>query len=82
MTILTGIFPEGAFCGQGRPANVIADDSAAEKDGLQRVWPNTNLFLCAFISYKVCGDSYSVLIIKYTKTIDNFDESSTESSIC
>ena len=48
MTVLTGIFPEVAFFGQGRPANVITDDSAAEKDGLQRVWPNTNLFLCIF----------------------------------
>ena len=48
MTVLTGLFPDGAFYGQGSPANVITDDSAAEKDGLRRVWPSTKLYLCIF----------------------------------
>ena len=55
-TILIGLFPAGASYGQGSPANVITDDSAAEKDGFRRVWPN-------FISYRVCGNGYSILII-------------------
>ena len=48
MTVLTGLFPDGAFYGQGSPANVITDDSAAERDGLRRVWPSTKLYLCIF----------------------------------
>ena len=48
MNVLSILFPEEAFYGQGSPANVITDDSAAKRDGLQRVWPNTKLFLCIF----------------------------------
>ena len=48
MTVLIGLFPDGAFYGQGSPANVITDDSAAEKDGLRKVWPTTKLYLCIF----------------------------------
>ena len=48
MTVLTGLFPDGAFYGQDSPANVITDDSATEKDGLRRVWPSTKLYLCIF----------------------------------
>ena len=48
MTVLMGLFPDGAFYGQGSPVNVITDDSAAEKDGLRRVWPSTKLYLCIF----------------------------------
>jgi hypothetical protein len=48
MSVLSTLFPEEAFYGQGSPANVITDDSAAERDGLRRVWPNTKLFLCIF----------------------------------
>ena len=61
MTVLTALFPEGAFYGQGSPVNVITDDSAAEKDGLRRVWPTTKLYMCIcayFISYRACGDGY------------------------
>ena len=48
MTVLTGLFPDRAFYGQSSPANVITDDSAAEKDGLRRVWPSTKLYWCIF----------------------------------
>ena len=48
MTVLTSLFPKGAFYGQGSPANVITDDSAAERDGLRRVWPSTKLYFCIF----------------------------------
>ena len=48
MVVLKGLFPDGSFYGQGSPANIITDDSAAEKDGLKRVWPNAKLFLCVF----------------------------------
>ena len=48
MTVLMGLFPDGAFYGQGSPANVVIDDSAAEKDGLRRVCPSTKLYLCIF----------------------------------
>ena len=48
MTVLTALFPDGPFYGQGSPANVITDDSAAERDGLRKVWANSKLFLCIF----------------------------------
>ena len=48
MTVLMGLFPDGAFYGQGSPANVVIDDSAAEKDGLRRVCPSIKLYLCIF----------------------------------
>ena len=76
MTVLTGLFPDGAFYGQGSPANVITDDSAAERDGLRRVWPSTKLICAYFISYRAYGDGYSILTIRYIKTI------STEISVC
>ena len=49
MTVLTALFPEGAFYGQGSHVNVTTDDSAvAEKNGFQRVWPTTKLYFCIF----------------------------------
>ena len=45
VTVLTTMFPEGAFYGQGSPANVITDDSAAEKDGLKEYGLMLNYFV-------------------------------------
>ena len=50
MTKLQETFPEHSFYGKGSPANIITDDSSAEREGLHRTWPNSNLFLCVFHS--------------------------------
>ena len=73
MTVLTALFPVGAFYGQGSPANVITDDSAAVKRTGFKEYGLTPIYSCAyFISYRVYGDGYSVLVTNYIKMIGNF----------
>ena len=72
VSVLTGLFPVGAFYGQGSPTTVITDNLAAEKDGPQEYGLTPIYSWVYFISCKVCGDGYSILIIKYIKTIGNF----------
>ena len=67
MTVLTALFPEGTFYGQGSPENVISDDLAAEKDGFKEYGLIPNYSYVYFISYGACGDGYLVLTIKYIK---------------
>lgn len=44
MTMLQDLFPTSAFYGMGSPANIMIDDSSAERDGLH----NSSIFLCSF----------------------------------
>ena len=48
MTALKELFPNSACYGNGYPANIITDDSLAERDGLHQTWPSSCLFLCTF----------------------------------
>ena len=48
MSTLSELFPKCAFFGKGSPSNIITDDSMAERDGLQRTWPKSTLYLCIF----------------------------------
>ena len=48
MTHLNKLFPTDSFYGRGSPENIITDDSLAEREGLQEMWPNSNLHLCIF----------------------------------
>ena len=48
MTMLQELFPTSAFYGAGSPANIMIDDSSAEREGLHRTWPNSCIFLCTF----------------------------------
>ena len=46
--MLQELFPKSAFYGTGSPANIMIDDSSAERDGLHRTWLNSNIFMCTF----------------------------------
>ena len=48
MSTLQELFPRCAFHGKGSPANIILDDSSAEKEGLHVTWPLAKLYLCIF----------------------------------
>lgn len=48
MTKLQELFPTSAFYGAGSPANIVIDDSSAERERLHRTWPNSYIFLCIF----------------------------------
>ena len=48
MTALKELFPELAFYGNGYPANIIIDDSSAERKGLKQTWPSSTIFMCTF----------------------------------
>lgn len=48
MSMLKELFPDCAFYGNGSPANIMIDDSSAERDGLHQTWPNSRTFLCTF----------------------------------
>lgn len=48
MSTLQELFPKCAFHGKGSPANIILDDSSAEKEGLHVTWPLAKLYLCTF----------------------------------
>ena len=48
MSTLQELFPKCAFHGKGSPANIILDDSSAEKEGLHVTWPLAKLYLCIF----------------------------------
>ena len=58
MNVLSTLFPEEAFYGQGTPANVITDDSAAEGMGFEEYGLILNYSCAYFISYRACGDGY------------------------
>ena len=51
LQLLTEVVPDGAFYGRGGeqgPAIVMTDDSSAERNALQSVWPKTKRLLCVF----------------------------------
>ena len=48
MTTLKELFPESPFYGNGYPANIMIDDSSAEREGLHQTWPTSNIFTCTF----------------------------------
>ena len=48
MTALKEVFPKSAFYQKGYPANIIIDDSSAEREGLKKTWPDTTIYMCTF----------------------------------
>ena len=51
LEMIKGVVPENAFygCGSDRgPAIVMTNDCSAERNALQKVWPDTRLLLCTF----------------------------------
>ena len=48
MNTLKELFPKCAFHGKGSPANIILDDSSAEKERLHVTWPLAKLYICIF----------------------------------
>ena len=48
MSTLKELFPRCAFHGKGSPANIILDDSSAEKEGLHVTWQLAKPYLCIF----------------------------------
>ena len=48
MTTLKELFPDAAFHGNGFPTNIIIDDSSAEREGLQKTWPRSTIYMCTF----------------------------------
>ncbi len=63
VSTLQTLFPKHSFHGKGSPANIMIDDSCAERDGLYKVWPSAN-YLCIFTSYNQCGVGYAVTIME------------------
>ena len=45
MAQLSALFPKCSFYGKGKPDNIIIDDSLAEREGLQRTWTNSTIYL-------------------------------------
>lgn len=48
---LQSILSSKSFAGEGSisgPKTIMTDDSAAERDGIQKVWPQSQLYLCIF----------------------------------
>ena len=48
MTALRELFPKSAFYRNGYPANIIIDDSSAEREGLKQTWPGATISMCTF----------------------------------
>ena len=48
MKALQELLPESPFYGNGFPANIIIDDSSAEREGLKKTWPEATIYMCTF----------------------------------
>ncbi len=48
VSTLQTLFHKHSFHGKGSPENIMIDDSCAQRDGLYKVWPSANVYLCIF----------------------------------
>ena len=75
LEMIKEVIPSDAFfgCGAERgPGIMMTDDSTAERNAMQKVWPDAWLLLCTFHFCKASGHGYTMAKIVLPKKIVSF----------